>query len=304
MSARTKAFLLLLLVAFIWGLAPPIVKHSYQYFPPIVFLAYRFFLSILILIPLLLITQKHTWKNLNGLSEMDWIYLIFGAFVGSTVQLGLLFWGLSLSTSLDSSVIGSTSPMLVALAGHYFLKEHITLKEKIGHMIAFIGSIVIVIQPIFSGEKLFSGNIAGNCLTFLGTLAWVFYVLWTKKELRHKLSPLFLTTFMFLVGFISMFLISLIYYPPTKILSIFDTATLGAHAGIWFMAFISGAFAYWAYQKAQKTVEVSTANILLYLSPLFTIPIAYFWLHEPITLGFGIGSAIILAGVVFPFLRR
>jgi drug/metabolite transporter (DMT)-like permease len=298
MSARTKAYILLLLVAAIWGFATPLVKVAFIDFPPAIFLTYRFFITSLIMIPLLLVIEPRTWQHLGELSAREWSFLFVGGVMGSTLQLGLLFWGLSLTSSLDASFIGATSPILVALAGHYILREHISGRARIGLAVAFLGSVIVIIDPIFQGQRLFSGNFLGNLLVLLGTLFWVLYIILTKQELRQKLSPLLLTTVMFFSGFVTMTYITFFLYRPISIIHMFSNASIFSHISVFYMAFISGAFAYWAYQKSQKSLPASKADIFLYLSPLFTVPLAFFWLGEPITTSFVIGSVIIALGVV------
>ncbi len=299
MPARYKTYLLLILVAVFWGIAPPVIKYTLGYFPTTLFLTYRFLMISAVMIPYLLITEPDSWQSMGELKPRDWLILIACGFVGSTVQLGLLFWGLELTTSLDASVINATSPILAALASHYILREFIPPREKIGHIIAFIGSLIIVVQPMFEGHRLFSGSITGNLLILSGTIAWVIYALITKRELKHKMSPLLLTVTMFFTGLVSMSVITFFTYPPSKIQSILISAPISAHLGVLYMALFSGALAYWAYQEAQKTVTVAEANIFLYLPPVFTLPLAYFWLHEHISLMFLFGSLVVTIGVIY-----
>ncbi|KKU92365.1 hypothetical protein A2702_00250 [Candidatus Amesbacteria bacterium RIFCSPHIGHO2_01_FULL_48_75] len=303
MSPRLRANLMLLTVAVIWGFAVPVIKFTFNYFDTITFLTYRFFLTSLILIPLLAITQPRTWSALASLSRREWLTFIIGGLLGSTLQLGLLFWGLDLTSSLDGSIINSASPILVSLAGYYFLKEHITPREKLGQLIAFIGTIFVIIQPVFESGRIFSGTLIGNFLVLAGTLAWVGYVLLTKRQLGH-LSPLLLTTNMFFLGFVSMSVIALIFKNPITIYFSLLTSPPAAHLGVLYMVVFSGSLAYWLYQKAQKIVEVSEANVFLFLPPVFTAPLAYFWLGEHITWPAILGSAIIAAGVYVAETRK
>lgn len=304
MTARHKAFIFLLIVAAIWGFASPIIKFGFEFLSPDIFLTYRFLISTLIMVPLLLKLEPDTWKILGRLSAKDYLLLALGGFLGSTVQLGLLFWGLNLTTSLDGSIINATSPILIALAGHYFLKEKVTTLEKIGLIVAFFGSIIIVIQPALVGKPLFSGAAIGNFLVLLGTLAWVGYVLLTKTQLNHKLSPWLLTTNMFVVGFISMSVFVFFRYQPSTFHFQLSTAPIGAHLAVLYMAVFSGTLAYWLYQKAQKVIEASEANIFLYLSPIFTIPLSVYWLHEPVSIFLVSGSILITLGVIVSEIKR
>lgn len=306
MPARTRSYIYLILVAAIWGFAPPITKQSFPYFSPLLFLTYRFFITCLVMIPLLLLLEPKTWHNLHNLSHKDWFMLTASGLLGSTFQLGLLFWGLNLTTSLDASFINSMSPVFVALAGFYILHEKISRRELLGHVLAFIGTLIIVMQSVFEGQALFSGSVLGNFLVLTGTWAWTAYVILSKKQLAHKLSPLLLTVFMFFAGFISMsFLIFLTHsQSAVSISTALSAAPLSAHLGVIYMAYVSGALAYWLYQTAQKNIEVSEANIFLYLPPLFTLPLSYFWLREPITIPFCIGGGVIALGVIISELGR
>lgn len=300
MSSRRQAIIYLLVVSLIWGIAPPVIKYALDYLPVDIFLFYRFFISLVIMIPALFIAEPDFISRLALLKIRDWGYLILGGLLGSVGQLGLLFWGLSLTTSLDGAVINATSPVLVAIAGYILLREKITPSEKLGLFIAFSGSLIVVIQPLFEGHSLFSGSLRGNILVFLGTLAWVGYVILTKIQLKEKLSPLFLTTGMFFIGFLFLLPFSIFKFLPSIL-----NLPPSIHISVLYMALLSGTLAYWLYQKAQKIIEVSEANVILYLSPVFTFPVASLWLHEPITPVLLLGSAIIASGVIISeFSRR
>lgn len=287
MSARTRAYLLLLIAVAIWGFAGPVIKFTLGYFDPIVFLTYRFGLTSLILVPLLFIWQPRFWRNLSRFTPKDWFYLIICGLTGTTLQLLLLFWGFNLTSAIDASLISSASPILSTLAAWLFLKDRITIREKIGIAIACVGSIIIVFQPL-------SGSLAGNLLVVAADIVWVVYLILSKKLLRHQLSPLLITTSNFFIGFLSMSIIfffsrSMNYEPITN--------NLSAHLGVIYMAIFSGALAYFLFQRAQKSIETSEANVFTYLMPIFATPLAYFWLHEPITSPFLVGAAVIAAGV-------
>ncbi len=287
MPARIRAYILLLIAVAIWGFAGPVIKFTLGYFDPIVFLTYRFGLTTAILFPVWLISEhRKSWPRLN---PADWLSLIISGLLGTTLQLLLLFEGFKLTTSLEGIIITSTSPILVAIAGAFWLRDHITLREKIGLIAAFIGSIIVVVGP---GP---AGSLWGNFLILLSNLAWVGYVILSKKQLRHALSPLFITMFNFLVGFISMSIILFLTHP--NLYSLLSTP-YSAHLGVIYMALLSGALAYYLYQAGQKSIEASEANVFLYLQPLFAAPLAYLWLHEYITLPLAIGSAVIAAGVI------
>jgi drug/metabolite transporter (DMT)-like permease len=305
MSALQRSYLLLIGVAAIWGVAPPMIKHVLDFLPVDFFLAYRFLIAILFLIPFLLITEPRTWTVLGGLSAKDWVILTLSGLLAGVLQLGFLFWGLDLTSAIDGAVINSVSPVITAICGFIILKEKVTRHEIIGLLIAFSGSLLIVIEPVFQTGTSGSGNFFGNFLIFLGTLSWTAYVLLTKRYLNHKISPLLLTTFMFFVGAF-VFSAIVISHPLSShlILAQLPGLPLSAHLEVVFMGLISGGLAYWMFQQAQRYINASQASIFLYLSPVFSVPISFFWLGEPITVVLIVGCLIIAVGVAIAEISR
>lgn len=302
MTARTKAYIYLIITIVIWGAAGPVIKNTLNYFDPVIFLTYRFFLTSLVLIPLILFFHPHTLSTLNHLTAKDWLIFIGSSLLGTTVQLLLLFKGFELTTAIDGTLISSTSPILSVLAGWWLLKEHVTSREKLGAVVAFLGSVVIIVKPMLETHKLFSGNSLGNLLILLANFAWVGHSIISKTQLRHNLSPLLITTANFFIGFISMLTILLLTH-SSSIRYTLNAIPYSAHFGVIYMALLSGALAYFLFQKAQKSIETSEANTFLFLQPVVATPLAYFWLGENVSATFIVGSVIIGLGVILSNLK-
>jgi drug/metabolite transporter (DMT)-like permease len=296
--ARLRAYLELILVAAIWGVASAVIKFGLSQLTPFVFLTYRFFLTILILLPFYLFSKQ---KGIGGVKNLPLVILI--SVLVTTLNLGLLFLGTNLTTALDQSIISASSPILVVLGGWLLLKEHITKREQLGILITVLGTIIITIQPLLhpSGEM---GNVLGNILIFGSNFAWVGYALLTKKALRQNISPFNLTFISFIVGFITCLPLAFIEVKGSNLISPIAKITLSAHFAVLYMAALSGGLAYYLYTKAQKTIETSEASLFIYLQPIFTAPVAYFWLGEKFTSVFIIGSIIVAAGVTLAEIKK
>ena len=291
---RLRAYIYLLLVAAIWGVAGPVIKYTLPDFPPFIFLSYRFFVSIIFLLPFVIIKGVKLPKN-----KRDLITLIVISLLGSSINLGFLFYGYKYTSVLDASILSSSSPLFVVAAGAIFLKEKVTKREKVGLLIAFIGSIAIVIQPLFEGGFFALQNLLGNILIIAANFTWVAYIILSKIELRHKVDPFTITFFAFLLGFLTLLPPAIIQSggPGNLVTNILATP-LYPHLGVWYMALLSGNLAYFLYQKGQKSIEASEATLFTYLSPLFAAPLAVFWLGEKVTTPFVVGVFIIACGVL------
>lgn len=295
---RITAYLMLFAVAAIWGAALPVIKFTLRDFPPLLFLTYRFFISCLILLPIFAIFDDRIPK----FRSREMLMSVLAGFTGTTLNLGLLFLGIAKTTSIAAILIAATSPVFVVLAGHFFLKEKVSRQEMLGLVTAFLGAILITLGPSFEHD---GQSVTGNALVFASIFAWVIYVIITKKELGSKISPLFLTTTSFLVGFITLLPVAILKYGSLAgIVSTIADAPREAHLGVLYMAVISGALAYWLYQEGQKRIEAGEATIFGYLQPIFTAPLAFLWLGEKVTPLFVVGAGVIILGVTLAEWKR
>ena len=289
--ARLRAYLLLLIVSIIWGIAGVVIKFTLNGFSPAIFLLYRFTISAFVSVIALMITGIHLPKNRKLLA-----YVLVYGFLTSTVSLGLLFLGYEKTTAINATLISSIAPILVAVAGAVFLKEHITRIEKIGITIAFIGTIVTIIEPFLRNLDGID-QIIGNILIFISVIVGVATAVMAKMLMRDNVRPQTLVDVSFIVGFITSLPV-LLFVTPTAFIHQITTAPLPYQLGVIFMAVISGNLAYLLWHKAQKTIEVSEAGLFTYLLPIITTPLAVGFLSESITIPFIIGAVIITIGVI------
>ena len=288
---RLHAYVLLLFVAIIWGVASPVIKFTLQAIPALPFLTYRFGLSAAVALVLMLATSLRLPKNVN----LGQLFLY--SFLTSTVSLGLLFLGLEETTVLDATLISAVSPLLVALAGVMYLREHVTVREKIGMGIAFLGTLITIIEPVFR-NGIAAGQLKGNILVVGYLLASTWSAVLAKKLIREGAHEITLTNYSFVVGFVTILPLTIILYGITPFAQTISGLTLPSHSGVWFMALASGTLAYTLWAKAQKSIEIGEAGLFAYLSPIFAMPLAVIWLKESITPAFVISAVLITIGVV------
>ncbi len=297
-SYRLRACYLFLIVVLIWGAAGPVIKLTLNGLSPDIFLLYRFFLSSLVtlfLIPFGILKFPRNSKILLNV-------FLYG-FLNSTVSLGLLFWGTEKTTLLDMSLISILGPVITILFGYYFLKETITLKEKIGIAIAIIGSGIILIEPILDIRDGL-GPIFGNILIFGSIITAAASTVILKKLLRENINPVALSNISFLIGFLTLVPFILIKYKIVYLTTVLFNLPLVYHLGVFYMAFLSGTLAYALVNTAQKSIEVSEAALFSYLYPIISAILAVFLLGDKLTLAVVIGSTITFVGVAVAEIKK
>ena len=292
-SYRLHAYILLFLVSIIWGIAAPVIKYTLQGIDSISFLSYRFFLaSVLGIVYLVFFARSHI-----TLIRHNAVQIFLYSFFATAVSLGLLFLGMERTTVLDAVLIGAVSPLVTAVFGILFLNEHLTGREKLGILIAFLGTLITVIEPILKQTTdLF--QLSGNLLVVGYLLANGYATVLAKKLVRKQVEPFMLSNISWIIGFLVIFLVLIAKSPAKEIVATVSSLSIPYHLGVVYMAFISGTLAYALWLKGQKSIEVSEAGLFAYLMPVFSAPLAVLWLGEKITFPFAVGAFVVVLGVI------
>lgn len=297
-TPRIKAYVLLFIVAIIWGVASPVIKYTLQGFHADVFLTYRFAISTIIAIVIFLIGGFHLPKDKGTIL----LILLYG-FLNSVVSLGFLFFGMENTSVLEAGLITLSSPLLISTAGVYFLHEHITKRERIGMAIAMFGTALTILGPFVTNghsEIKFTGNL----MVFGYVMSTLLTTLLVKKLLKKDVSPMILTNTSFIIGFISFLIYILSKADFSTVVSQIIATPSHYHLGVLYMAIISGNLAFYLSNKAQKTIEIGEQSLFSYLYPLFSLPLAVLWLGEKVNSIHILGGIIIVIGVVVAEIKK
>jgi len=315
-AIKFLAYGALITVTLLWALAGPVIKLTLEEIPPMHFLFFRFLIVCAILLPpTILQLQQHPVKA----REIP-VLIILG--ILSQTSLAFTFLGYQYALAIDASIITLISPILSIAAGHYYFKEKINLRTKLGIILASIGTALIIIEPLLGNSSPLitrEMRVLGNSLILAGTLSFLLYTLWSKyalgenstkiREIFKKLnlfklekgrSPMLLTFITFYVGLVT--LIPFVLLESRGFIGghSFDIASLSFTGilGVIYMAIFSSIVAYTLFQWSLVHVTVSDTAFFNYLSPIFTLPFAYLLLTEVPTKITLIGGAIIGLGVV------
>jgi drug/metabolite transporter (DMT)-like permease len=300
MNRRHTAYLYLLVVSIIWGAAGPIVKHTLTWFDPWLFLTYRFLISTAIALPFLKITNT----KIPSKQHAVWL-LMTTSVISAPLTLYLYFDALDKTTALSGSLISAIGPMLMVLGGMLFFKDRVTKNEKLGIGIALLGTILTVLGPLlFNGQSDTLGKLNGNTIMVIAVLTDIIGALLSKEAIKKGISTTLLSQFPFVIGFFLFVPILLFRQSPDDIGFKLLSAPWQAHAGVLYMAILSGTIAYSMRNIAIKTIEVSESAIFNYLQPLWGAILAVLWLKEPITISYIVGGLVIALGVFVGERRR
>lgn len=283
-TTRRLPLLALIINTILWGLALPIVKPALEFISPIQFLYFRYLLAA----PLSLLLLPFFRLPRLSLAQVGKITLL--EFVGTPILLAILYTGLSLTSGLEASLLGATSPLFTILGGIWFLHERQTKREWQGFALALFGTLLLTLEPLFLGNGLRFTSLGGNFLIILQNLIWAGYLLVAKK-LYRGLPKLFVTSFSYWLGLVCF----ATYLIATSSLPDFTLLTSGPVLfPALYMSIFGSIIALALYLYAQDKIEASEASVFTYLQGAVAIPAAYFLLGEQPTL-FAILAVVLIA---------
>jgi drug/metabolite transporter (DMT)-like permease len=294
--SRWKSYFFLLINTIVWGAALIIVKPALDVTTPMRFLLYRYFFAAIFALPFLFYYWPKVSNKFQVLKRISALELI-----GTTLGLSLLYIGLERTSAIEASLLATTTPIFIVLAGVLFLRERQERVESIGLSLAFGGTLLITIIPLLqNGSLQDSISLSCNLLIIGCNIATAAYFILAKKY-YHGLPKLFVTTIGFFLGLVSFFFLSLLEVASLTGLALAIVQDFTAPS-VWFaslyMALFGSIIGLTAYIKGQEGVEASEASLFWYLQPLIYLPLGIVLLAEQVYPIQIIGLGLILAGVL------
>lgn len=307
-----KGYIFILITTIIWAAAGPIIKYTLDYIPPLTFLFLRFLIACIIFLPYTVYEIQKVRIN-----PKDYLnFFILGIF--SQTSLALIFLALNYTTAIDNAVIGILGSIMSVVAGKYFYNDKVNGNTKKGLLLASIGTLIVVMEPLIidGGNNVnITHRLIGNSLLFLYNVVWVLFIIWSKmsmgetsKLLKKSLSfihlkpmtksypPTLITAVCMFVGLFTSVPLAMIEISNGNGFNVLELGINGV-LGLLYMSLFSSLVGYILYQKALEYVKTSDIAFFHYLSPLFTLPVAFVLLGEIPTRIVVAGSIIIAVGV-------
>ena len=279
MSLKTdlRADLILLLTAFIWGLAFVYQRTGMDHIGPITFTFGRFFIGALAILPLWYAMEKPKQIFANNAINKK------AALLGLVLTAGMLLqqWGMVYTTAGRAGFLTGVYIIFVPIIGIFF-RNKTQWPTWVGVTMAMAG---LFFLGQVESDELFTGDI----LILLGSILFALHMIFTGK-LANQTSPFRLIFIQFVVATI----ISFILVP------IFESwnwrGILGAGVALLYVGVMSSGVAFCLQVVGQRTAPASHASIILSFESVFAALCGWWLLDEYLTDPELIGCGLILAG--------
>lgn len=225
-------------------------------------------------------------------ARRDLFLLFFAAMLAIIVNQFPFFLGLSLTSTIDSSIVVTTLPIVTMVLAAIILKEPITQLKAIGVLVGASGALILVFQGTwdFSGE----GNMIGNLIISIGVISFALY-LTLFKSLVARYHPITIMKWMFLYA-------SIVGLPLSyKYLTNIDYTVIStiSWVSIGYVVVMATFFGYLLIPIGQNLLRPTTLSMYNYVQPVMATIFAVVIGVD--TFGFlqGLAAMLVFTGVYF-----
>ena len=280
-----QVHLILILVAFIWGLNPPVMKIGLIQIPPMPYSAVRLFAALAV--GWLIFPRLCKWVPLRQQDKKPLVIAGLGFFF-----FHLFFtFGLQLTTAGNAALILGCLPVSIAIINHFHRFDSIKPGAIKGIFLSLLG-VVLMVAGTGKAISFSGGHIEGAILILAAQISYGYFTVFSRP-LSATYSVYQITTYVLVISSGLFGLISL----PSMLAVDWQTIPLPG----WASAFYSGIFPLclanclwiWGIAKAGST----TASLYFNLSPVFTVVAGYLILGETFGWMQFFGAVAILAGL-------
>lgn len=231
--------------------------------------------------------DKQTARRLRA---SDLAFFLKLAFLGLVLNQLLFITGLYYTTVAHSAVIVTFGPMFTMLFAWMQGQEKLTPVRIAGMGLSILG---VVCLNLGQDLRLHTEYLAGDLLTFCGSVAFAYYTVLSKEgSVRYGSVPS--TAFTYLAGALVLF--------PVGMPSLFgfsrSALTWNVIVSFFYVAIMASVLAPLIFYYALRHMSASRFASLTYLQPIVTTLSSALILSEQLTANFIIGGSLVLAGVL------
>lgn len=279
----------MVVAALFWSGAFITGKLAIHQIPPFSLTFFRFLFALPLIFLILFKRQpERFWPT-----KEQWLPLILLGVIGTFAYHVLFFSCLKYTTAINSSLIGSTLPMITTLLAVLFVGEKITLPRGCGMLLAFGGIFLVVTNGQWAAVKNLEFN-PGDVLMFAAVWCFASYSLLSRIFMqKYKISPTAVTAYTFLVCTL-VALPCAIWEQPESYL---PAVTIGGWLAVIYMAVFASVLGYLFQLMAMQKIGAPKTVMFVNLVPVFTIIQSVIFLGEIFT-GLKLAcTGLIIAGV-------
>ena len=281
--------LLLILATLLWGGNFVIGRAVAGDIPPITLAFLRWCVAFIVFLPIAYSRVKREWHMIKA----NWPAVIVMAITGVACFNTLVYIGVYYTTSINASLMNSSTPIIIYILSFIFLKERLSKFQLIGTALSLSGVAFILSKGSLETLLSFSFN-KGDLIVLVAVFCWGVYSLLVKQYAgRLPGYSTFLVTIA--LGVIMLLPFTIYELMTTSVEIVWSPSTIGA---IVYVGIIASIVAFLSWNNGVVALGANKASIYLNFIPLFATIFAVLFLDEDLLLAQLIGGLAVICGVL------
>jgi drug/metabolite transporter (DMT)-like permease len=281
-----QPYLLLSITTLCWAGNAIVGRLAAGHIPPVTLAFLRWFFAFVLILPFAWKHLVHDWPAIRGKLGIMILVSVTGIGVFNSLQ----YWALEYTTALNTLLLQSAGPLIVAVWSLALLGVRLTLAQAIGVTVSLTGVVVILMH----GDLTALSNVQLNKGDLIFTVAMVIFALYSVLTLkRPTVHGLSFAAFTFGAG--AACLIPLwIWELCTRPVMALDAQNLLA---LFYVSVFPSIVAYLCFNRGILLIGANRAAPFFHMVPVFGAAMAIAFLGERPQLFHIVGFALVLTGV-------
>jgi drug/metabolite transporter (DMT)-like permease len=281
-----QAYLLLTITALCWAGNAIVGRLAAGHIPPVTLSFLRWSLAFLLMLLFAWNHLANDWPAIRSRLGVMVTLSVTGIGAFNTLQ----YWALEHTQALNTLLLQSAGPLLVAVWSLILLRVRLTLAQAAGVMLSLFGVLTIVLHGDFTALSSIQFN-EGDLIFIVAMVIFGFYsVLTLKRPPIHGLSFAVFTFGCGAASLVPLLIWELLARPPMEI----DVPNL---LSVLYVAIFPSALAYLCFNHAVYLIGANRAAPFFHVVPVFGSVMAIAFLGERPRPFHLIGFALVLSGV-------
>ncbi len=251
-----RALAVALVLVVIWGGNFTLQKYLFGLISPAGFLWARY---LIMPVCALLLMRWRFGRWLPPLPRKDWLHMAWLGFIGHSLHVGLVTYGIHWSTAFSSSVILACGPIFTLIILRVQGVERLSLTQLAGVSLAFVGVLVFLSDKLLGGQWRAGG---GDLVLLVAAGFFSFYTV-SVKPVMEKHGPVLTMGYATLLGGMPVMLLSV----PAGLDAPWSVLDFWAWVGLLWSILVSAFFGWLAWGWINTVRGVARSAPLLYLMP-------------------------------------
>ncbi len=285
MSLRLRPYLLLLLLAVVWGAHWPLAKIALRDVPPFTYAALRAGIGLVAVAAVQIARGQ-----LRRPDRRDWpivLSIALGQMAGGMVLMNVALPQISAGRS---SILVYTMPLWVAVIQIAALRRIASGRQLLGLIVGLVG-IALLINPLAIDWNS-PGQVAGSAELIVSAIIWAVTTIHIRSQHWHS-TPMDLETWQLLVATVPLVVAALVLDAGKPVHWNPVSVSLVLYSGL-----LATAIAFWLSQSISRSLTPLATTMGFLAVPVVGLLSSALILGEPLTLVDIAGFAVTFAGIL------